>query len=189
LSRLELLNKMINNFYDFLGIRKELTFEYQVDKLAFYKIFSSNVTDSSIHIKLPFESFTEKEKRYIGEVKFDRFQIRRKSSFTTNNSNFPYIFGKIKEVQKNVIKIDVEINGAKYFFFLGIIGYLLVVIWVLTYLAKFSDFFLIPFSVFIFFTCLFIFQIISTRYLVNQEIIDIERELSFHVSKANITSK
>lgn len=178
---------MINKIYNYLGIRKVVTFEFNINKLDFYRIFSSNIYNSSVYIQHPFENMMDKNNRYVGESKFDSFVIRKKSSISTNDSNSPYVIGEIEEIQKDRIKVQAEINGGKHSFIFILMIYFITIIWVITYRTQFlnSEYTFIPSLVILFFTILFISHIIRTRYIVQQEVLDIERELNFFVSKAN----
>ena len=172
----------------YLGLRKKIIINLDIEKLDFYKEFSKSVIDTDSEYS---ERKHTKNAKYSGVVKFDTFKIRRLNSTSNSEYQHPNIIGEITEIDKGKIRIDVEISVSSLGFVFGLMVSSFIVISLLQKLQYLTDIVAIRFL-----RIGILFIIISGLYRyfrdlrsIRREKSDIFKEINYIVNNFNYIKK
>jgi hypothetical protein len=179
---------MIKEVCQKINLIEHLKLELNIEMLDFFKKFDICVDEGEIGFgDGSFEQFSKSNNKYIGEVKFGSFKIRRKRKLFERYIYYPHLEG-IYERDGDKTIIDITINGVhrnvKFTFVVIIIFMAILIPNIYSAILKKSNYassFL--FGILLVLCIFLIISILQLRSRVKAEKYDIERELYYIANK------
>lgn len=103
----------MNDFLKKINFIRPSNLELNLDKSTFYEAFSKLVDDEEISIFTePFEVFSFSKKKYIGQVRYGHFKIKKRKRFFDFNPFKPVATGIFSQ-KGDSLRVDFETNAFK----------------------------------------------------------------------------
>jgi len=165
-------------------LKANLVFEFDVEKRDFIREMMKHVDETEfLFWGNPFEDLHKSDNKYLGIIKNDTFEIRRRRTRMERRRIYPSVLGKFID-EEGKLKIRVTINGVnselQWFGIVYLTCFVFILI-TMNWLADFGP--LMGMGLLLFFTAIFFGNIYRLQAEVQREKIEIERELNFIAGK------